>query len=126
MKISTVERTAEAQAFADNMSGGELAFYDGAVPADPQTVPSGQILATVTLGTPAFTVSNGVCTLIGTPNEPALQTAVTTFARLKKADLSAIADCSVGISSTEVIVTKVEFVLDETVQIQSMTYTVPE
>ena len=126
MKISTVERTAEAQAFADNMAGGEVAFYDGAIPADPQATPAGDILATITLNTPAFTVASGVCTIIGTPNDTALVTSTCTFARLKQSDLSSVADCDVSITSGDIVLTKLEMVLDETVQIQSMTYTVPE
>jgi len=126
MKISTVERTAEAQAFADNMASGKVKFYDGAVPADPQATPAGTLLATVTLQTPAFSVAGGVCTLNGTPNNLAVADSTGTFARLTKSDDSAIADCSIGTSGTDLILTKLEFVTDETVQINSLTYTVPE
>lgn len=126
MKISTIERTAEATAFNANMASGKVKFYDGIVPANPQTTPAGALLGTVTLGSPAFTVSSGVCTLIGTPDSLAVATSTTTFARLTKSDDSAIADCTVGTSGAEINLTKLAFVTDETIKILTLTYTVPE
>lgn len=126
MKISTIERTAEATAFKDSMAGGKVKFYDGAVPADPQATPAGTLLGTVTLSSPAFTVSSGVATVIGTPDSLAVATSTTTFGRLTKSDDSAIADCTVGTSGAELNLTKLAFVTDETIKIITLTYTVPE
>ena len=70
--ISTGARNAAADAIADLSDAGAAAGYieirTGTQPAGPGSAATGTLLATVTLGDPAFgAASTGVCTLAGLP-----------------------------------------------------------
>jgi len=71
-KISTTARNAACDAIVDlfdaDAGPGTIKIYTGAQPADPQTAPSGTLLATFTCADPAFGNSaTGTATLAGTP-----------------------------------------------------------
>ena len=70
--ISTAARNAAADAIADLSDAGAgaatIQIRTGTQPAGPGSAATGTLLATVTLGDPAYgAASNGVCTLAGLP-----------------------------------------------------------
>jgi hypothetical protein len=57
MKLGTSARNASTNGVVDLLDvggGGTLTIYTGSPPADPQTAPSGTLLATLVLSNPAF------------------------------------------------------------------------
>jgi hypothetical protein len=66
-KIGTATRNVLADALADLYDGGELKIYSGSQPSTADTSPTGTLLATITLPTPAFgAASSGVASKAGT------------------------------------------------------------
>lgn len=53
-EIDTDVRNVALDAIADEFDGGTLKIYTGAQPASPNDAPSGTLLATIDLPTPAF------------------------------------------------------------------------
>ncbi len=67
LRLSTTARNALANALATtinaNGNAGTIKIYSGSQPADPQTAPSGTLLATITLPNPPFgSAATGVIT----------------------------------------------------------------
>lgn len=66
-KIGATTQDAQIDAFVDRYDGGELKIYSGSQPATADTAPTGTLLVTITLPTPAFGAgSGGVATKAGT------------------------------------------------------------
>lgn len=57
-KIGVTVQDNQANAFADLYDGGELKIYSGSQPATADTAPTGTLLVTITLPTPAFDASS--------------------------------------------------------------------
>jgi hypothetical protein len=99
--ISTGARNAAADAIADLADAGAGAatvqIRSGAQPANPGTGASGTLLATVTLGDPAFgDAATGVCTLSGLPlAATGVADGTAGYFRLLDSDALAIMDGSV-------------------------------
>jgi hypothetical protein len=62
MTISTASRSTMATALLGDIAGGTIELWNGSKPA-ALGAPSGTLLATLTLGSPAGTVTNGVITI---------------------------------------------------------------
>lgn len=71
LRLASSSRSAAADAVVDRIDvggAGNIKIYTGAQPADPQTAPTGTLLATIPLNNPAFTVATtGVANLIVVP-----------------------------------------------------------
>ncbi len=66
-KIGVTTQNNQADALADLYDGGELKIYSGSQPATADTAPTGTLLVTITLPTPAFgAASSGVAAKAGT------------------------------------------------------------
>lgn len=66
-RIGTTTRDSQADALADLYDGGSLKIYSGSQPATADTAPTGTLLVTITLPTPAFGASSsGVAAKAGT------------------------------------------------------------
>lgn len=86
------------QAIADSVSGGSVELYGGAKPATRETAVTTQTkFATLTLGDPAGTVSNGQLTFAPiTPDSSADASGTGTWARFKSSTGAVMFDCSVS------------------------------
>lgn len=115
----------EADAFAALAAGGSLQVRTGTPPATANTTASGTLLATLTLQSPAFTVSANVATIIGNPEALIGADGVVGYARLLSNTSVPIMDVTIGTSGTDVLVNKTSFVTGETIIIQSFYYTRP-
>lgn len=99
--ISTAARNAAADAIADlpdaGAAAGRIEIRTGSQPAGPGSAATGTLLATVTLGDPAFgAASNGVATLSGLPiAATGAADGTAGYARFLDSNDVAILDCSV-------------------------------
>lgn len=65
-RIGTTTQNNQADALADLYDGGEIKIYSGSQPATADTSPTGTLLVTITLPTPAFAAaSSGVAAKAG-------------------------------------------------------------
>lgn len=72
LRLSTTARNNMAQVIRDlldaDAGAGKIDVYTGSQPANPNTAPSGTLLATFTLADPSFSApATGVITIQGTP-----------------------------------------------------------
>ncbi|MEJ1382014.1 MAG: hypothetical protein RPU34_04090 [Candidatus Sedimenticola sp. (ex Thyasira tokunagai)] len=127
-KISTASRNAQCDAHTALLDGGTVEFRTGVAPADPQTADSGTLLATVTLAATAFAAAvNGSAALnttastgtVGSDNDVG-------HARWKDSGGTAVMDCSVAVSSADMLVDSISWTTGQIVDITSFSYTVPE
>lgn len=58
MISNDAEKTIQLQAIADEYAGQTLEIWSGAVPSNPDDVPAGTKLVSITLPTPAFTLQS--------------------------------------------------------------------
>ena len=110
------------------LDGGFLEIYSGTQPATPDTALSGNtLLATLTLGTPAFgAASGGTATANAIGSASAAATATATFGRFFKSNGStAVLDCSVGISSADINLNATAIVTGATVSVTAYSLSMP-
>jgi hypothetical protein len=118
-----VGATAEAALF----NGGFVDMYDGAQPATADTAISTQVKGVrCTLNATAFGApTNGVLTANAITSGTATAGITPTWARILKSDgVTVIMDCTVGTSSTNIILAAASFAIGTTVGITSFTHTV--
>lgn len=66
-RISTASRNQQADAIADDLDGGTLDIYTGSQPASANDAPTGDLLVSITLTSPAFgAAASGVAAKSGT------------------------------------------------------------
>lgn len=128
--MNVAQNTAQAQAAAlvgSFTDGSFVKFYQGTIPATPETAIGAQVLlASVTMPTPAFTSTNGLMTANAISAGSVASTGNAQFFRWFKSDATTvIADGSVGISSADCNLSTTALVSGGTVQITSFTYTIP-
>lgn len=96
LTISTASRTSMANALLADINGGTLELWNGTKPANLGT-PTGTQLATLVLGNPAGTVSNGVLTIGAvTQNTASHVSGTPTFVRFKSSGGLVRMDIDIG------------------------------
>lgn len=96
LTISAATRTNMMTAFLADIAGGTIKIYNGTKPASLGT-PGGTLLATLTLGSPAGTVSAGVLTVGSvTQTNSSHVNGTPTFIRFSNSGGTAVADIDVG------------------------------
>lgn len=96
LTISTASRTGLGNSLLADIAGGTIKIYNGTKPA-ALGAPSGTLLATLTLGSPAGTVSSGVLTIGSvTQNNSNHVNGAPTFVRFSNSGGTAVADVDIG------------------------------
>lgn len=127
MKQNTALKNVLADAFADQFDGGTLKIYDGSQPASANDAPSGTLLATINLPTPAFgAAAAGVVAKNGTWSATAVDDGTAGWARLSNAGGTVNIDISVGEGSGELSLDDADIVTGGVVVVSTFTYTQPE
>ena len=123
--ITTVKRTALANALNDDLDGGKLRIYSGASPG-PNSAATGDLLADFTLPAKATnTVANGVLTFGAIANVNAAISGTAGYFRFLKSDLTVIADGNVALSAATLNLSSLALVSGNPVSITAFTITVP-
>lgn len=106
--------------------GGTLEIYSGAQPADPNDPPSGSLLATINLPTPAFgAAAGGTIAKAGIWQVVASGTGTAGWARMISADTNKTMDFTVGEAATDAIINDDAIVAGNTVTVTSCSITTP-
>ena len=132
MKLSTAARNASVAAvlaLVDAGPGaGTLKFYTGSQPANPQTAPSGTLLATLTFSDPAFGApSTGTATANAITSDTAADASGTAgWARIADSTGATVKDVTVGTSGTDITFASVTWNAGDTIAMSSLTYAQPE
>jgi hypothetical protein len=129
LKFGTAVRDQLANSMGSTWSGGSLLIYDALPPVNPQTAFSGNLLATITIPTPAFSSSiNGTITKTGAWSGLVSSSGTATGFRMLSSDGTFKMDGSVGISTSiaDMILQSVILTYDGTVSVLSFVITQPE
>jgi hypothetical protein len=127
-KLGTATRNAIADAVADLYDGGTLKIYTGSQPATADTAPTGSLLATITLPTPAFGASSsGAVAKAGTWSVAASATGTAGYFRLKTAGDTHPIDGTIGAtgSGEEMELDNTSITSGQSVTVSSFTITQP-
>ncbi len=129
--ISTAARNAALDAVTAllNTGGaGTLKVYDGSQPAGPGTAITTQnLLVTLTFSATAFAASSsGTATANAITSGTAVFTATATWARIASGAGTAVFDCTVGSSGTDIVLSTASINSGNTVSISSFTLTHPQ
>lgn len=96
LTFSTAARSAQMTGVNGLLAGGTIKLYSGTKPASLGT-PSGTLLATLTLGSPAGTVASGVLTIGAvTQTNSAHVSGTPTFIRFTDSGGAVVADIDIG------------------------------
>ncbi len=137
-RISNVAAKALADAFDDQVNIGSTAaaidIRTGAQPADPDTAATGTLLATLTMGDPAFGVATdaapgGLLTAAAiTADSSADATGTAGYFRIRATGTGAddVADGECGTSGADLNFNTTSITAGSTVSITSLTVTMPE
>lgn len=118
----------QAEFLGSLFNGGTLEIYTGSQPADPNSAPSGSLLATITIPSPAFGAASGGVV----ENEPgwsdtATGTGAAGYARFISSDTLKTMDIPVSMvpGSGNLVINDEDIVLGNTVSVVSLTLTTP-
>ncbi|MCU7836538.1 MAG: hypothetical protein KZQ83_14975 [gamma proteobacterium symbiont of Taylorina sp.] len=129
MENSTATLNIEADAWGALCNGGYIKFYDGTIPASPQTaIGSQNLLCTVTFDNPAYptSASNGSISLDAIIEAVVTADGTTTWAReFQLDDTTVICDATVATTSADIIVDDDVLVTGNTLKVQTLNYTRP-
>lgn len=132
LRLSNLARTASVAAIAGLLDAdagpGTIKVYSGAQPANPDTAPSGTLLATFTLADPAFAAgAAGVQNIDATPVLSTTGVAAGTAGWFRAADQSgdAVFDGACGTSGAELNLNTTTISVGLTVEITGGTITQP-
>lgn len=124
LTLSTASRDAMANALLGRLAGGTIKIYNGAKPSALGT-PAGTLCATLTLGSPAGTVSSGVITIGAvTQTNSAHVNCTPTFIRYSGSGGAAEADIDIGSGAGNVQFTGT-VVNGQNVTVTGLTLTMP-
>lgn len=124
LTISTASRTSMANALLADINGGTIELWNGTKPASLGS-PTGALLATLTMGTPAGTVSNGVLTIGSVTQTNSSHVAGTpTFVRFKSSGGLVRMDIDIGSGTGNVQFTGT-VVNGQNVTVTGLTVTMP-
>lgn len=129
-RIGTTTRDNQADALADLYDGGSLKIYSGSQPATADTAPTGTLLVTITLPTPAFGASSsGVAAKAGTWSAVASAGAPTNagYFRIKTSGDSFPIDGAITVTGGggELELDNISILSGQTITINSFTLTQP-
>lgn len=125
-KLSNLAVNAEIDALTALLDGGgTLEIRSGTQPATADTAPpDGQLLATLTFGTPAFGAGvNGVATANAIGSALGVATGTATWYRAKTAGSATVTDGSIATSNANLIFNAVSVVVGVNVSVDSMVLT---
>lgn len=126
LKLSTIARNAEADAWAALLNGGTAAFYSGSQPASADSAATGTLIGTQTLGNPAFAAASAGTV---TANPAAVGTVSTAgspgYVRLKTAADATVADFSCGVSGADATINKATFAAGDQIVLIALAYSRP-
>jgi hypothetical protein len=124
LTLSTVARSDMMSALLPHLAGGTIKLYSGSKPASLGT-PSGTLLATLTMGSPAGTVSSGVLTIGSvTQSNGSHVNGTPTFIRFSTSGGTAVADIDIGAGAGNVQFTGT-VVNGQNVTVSGLTLTAP-
>lgn len=121
-------RNFQAEIF-DEFDGGTIEIYTSTQPADPNDSPTGSLLATITLPSPAFgSPSSGVITKSGTWSTTATGTGTAGWARFISSDTNKTFDVVVTEDPTDndLLINEADITTGNTVTVISLTITIPQ
>lgn len=99
-KINTAARNLQANSLADQFDGGTLEIYTGAQPSSANDSPTGTLLCTITLPTPAFgAAASGEAAKAGTWSDVGLDDDDAGWFRLSSSDDTIVIDGAVTATS---------------------------
>lgn len=102
LTFSTAVRSDMMTALLPSLNGGTIKIYSGTKPASLGT-PSGTLLATLTMGSPAGTVSSGVLTIGSvTQSNGSHVTGTPSFIRFSTSGGTVVADIDIGVGAGNV------------------------
>ncbi len=124
-RTALARRNASLTAMNTSLVSGLLRIYSGAQPATPETTASGTLLATLTLGSTAGDVANGVWTARSITGDTAADATGTAgwFRVLQSGGTTAEFDGAVGTSGAELNLNSVSIVSGGEVNVTALTYT---
>ncbi len=124
LTLSTVARSDMMSALLPHLAGGTIKLYSGSKPASLGT-PSGTLLATLTMGSPAGTVSGGVLTIGSvTQSNGSHVNGTPTFIRFSTSGGTAVADIDIAAGAGNVQFTGT-VVTGQNVTVTGLTLTAP-
>lgn len=124
LTISAASRTSMANALLTDINGGTIELWNGTKPAALGT-PTGTLLATLTMGNPAGTVSNGVLTIGSvTQTSSAHVNGTPTFVRFKSSGGLVRMDIDIGAGAGNVQFTGT-VATNQNVTVTGLTLTIP-
>ena len=113
---ATATRNGIADYVVDQLDGGTLVFYTS---ADDE-------VATLTFGTPAFgAASGGTATANAITSDTSATGGTTTKASLVTSGATAIVNCAVGTSGSDINMSSTTIGVGDTVAVSSLTYSAP-
>lgn len=118
----------QAEFFGGLFDGGTLEIYTGTQPADPNDAPSGSLLVTINIPTPAFGAAvGGTIAKSGTWQEVATGTGAAGWARMISADTNKSVDIAVSESGGggQAIISDADVVSGNTITVTSFSFTTP-
>lgn len=128
-KLSTEARNAQLNAFGTLLNGGSIQLFDGKQPNSPEIKATTQkALAVLKFSPVAFgkAVDGTIPTNPIADDDSAGETGVATWARLTKADGTAVMDGSVGKKDANIIMAATNIQAGARVSISSITITLPQ
>lgn len=106
--LSNEALNAQAAALNTLLAGGKIKVYDGTQRASPESALSGNTLGvTLTLGSPAFSVSNGVMTANPIASNVAVATITPTWASIEQADGTGVMDVTAGATGCNLTISSI-------------------
>lgn len=128
LKKNTALINQEADTFGALFDGGTLEIYTGSQPSDQNGAPSGSLLATVNIPSPAFGAAvAGVITNNAGWADAATATGTAGWARMISADTLKTFDATVTDvpGGNNLLISTVDIVISNVVGVNSLTITIP-
>lgn len=129
LRKNSATRNEQVELFGSLFDGGTIEIYTGSQPADPNAGPSGSLLATIPIPSPAFgAASSGVITKTAGWSVVATGTGTAGWARFISADTLKTMDAVVTNipGDNDLLINTVDVAIGNTVQVVSLTITEPE
>lgn len=128
LRKNIATRNEQVELFGSLFDGGTLEIYTGTQPADPNSAPSGSLLATIPIPNPAFAApSGGTVAKSGSWSVVATGTGTAGYARFISADTLKTMDAVVTNipGDNDLLINTVDIAIGNTVQVVSLTLTEP-
>lgn len=128
LRKNTATRNEQVELFGSLFDGGTLEIYTGSQPGDPNSAPTGSLLATIPIPNPAFgAASSGTIAKASSWSVVATGTGVAGWARFISADTLKTMDAVVTNipGGNDLLIDSVDIAIGNTVQVVSLTLTEP-